>query len=144
MENLDLVNLLTTYQGRINRAKYWIAVAVFVVFAVIIFILNFLLAALGSVGWFLAILMFIVAYLAMAVLGAFVGIKRLHDRDKSGWWLVLFYGLPIAFNLLASWTGMTMIFSLISFAVSIWALVELGCLRGTVGPNQYGPDPLTT
>ena len=27
-------------------------------------------------------------------------------------------------------------------AVGIWALVELGCLRGTVGPNRHGPDPL--
>jgi uncharacterized membrane protein YhaH (DUF805 family) len=32
---------------------------------------------------------------------------------------------------------------LVSFAISIWALVELGFLRGTPGPNQYGPDPLT-
>jgi uncharacterized membrane protein YhaH (DUF805 family) len=24
----------------------------------------------------------------------------------------------------------------------IWALIWFGCLRGTVGPNQYGPDPL--
>jgi uncharacterized membrane protein YhaH (DUF805 family) len=24
----------------------------------------------------------------------------------------------------------------------VWALVEIGFLRGTVGPNQYGPDPL--
>ena len=31
---------------------------------------------------------------------------------------------------------------LVSFAITVWAFVELGCLRGTVGPNQYGPDPL--
>ena len=29
-----------------------------------------------------------------------------------------------------------------SFVISIWGLVELGFLRGTVGPNPYGPDPL--
>jgi hypothetical protein len=28
-------------------------------------------------------------------------------------------------------------------AIGIWAFVELGCLRGTVGYNQYGADPLT-
>jgi uncharacterized membrane protein YhaH (DUF805 family) len=27
-------------------------------------------------------------------------------------------------------------------AIVIWAFVELGCLPGTSGPNQYGPDPL--
>jgi uncharacterized membrane protein YhaH (DUF805 family) len=31
---------------------------------------------------------------------------------------------------------------LVSFAITVWAFVELGCLRGTVGPNRYGPDPL--
>ena len=30
----------------------------------------------------------------------------------------------------------------LSLALGIWALIWLGCLRGTVGPNQYGPDPL--
>ena len=35
-----------------------------------------------------------------------------------------------------------LIFSLASLAVSLWALVELGFLRGTAGPNRYGPDPL--
>jgi uncharacterized membrane protein YhaH (DUF805 family) len=32
--------------------------------------------------------------------------------------------------------------SLVAFAISIWGFVELGCLRGTDGPNTYGPDPL--
>jgi hypothetical protein len=31
---------------------------------------------------------------------------------------------------------------IIQLGIGIWALVELGCLRGTVGPNQHGPDPL--
>jgi uncharacterized membrane protein YhaH (DUF805 family) len=37
-----------------------------------------------------------------------------------------------------------MLFSLASLAISIWAFVELGCLRGTAGPNKYGPDPLAS
>jgi uncharacterized membrane protein YhaH (DUF805 family) len=28
------------------------------------------------------------------------------------------------------------------FAINIWALVELGCLRGTIGHNRYGADPV--
>src|SRR6266487_727368 len=32
----------------------------------------------------------------------------------------------------------------IGLAISVWAFVELGCLRGTPGPNRYGPDPLDT
>jgi uncharacterized membrane protein YhaH (DUF805 family) len=49
-----------------------------------------------------------------------ISIKRWHDRDKPGWW-ALMGCFPIV-----GW---------------VWALVEAGCLRGTVGPNHYGPDP---
>ena len=49
-----------------------------------------------------------------------VQIKRWHDRDKSGWWVLI---------------------NLIPLIGAIWAFVETGCLRGTVGPNAYGPDP---
>jgi uncharacterized membrane protein YhaH (DUF805 family) len=30
----------------------------------------------------------------------------------------------------------------VAFALYIWGFVEMGCLRGTVGPNRFGPDPL--
>lgn len=35
--------------------------------------------------------------------------------------------------------GFALLFA--GLVVGLWALVELGFLRGTVGPNQYGPDP---
>jgi uncharacterized membrane protein YhaH (DUF805 family) len=38
--------------------------------------------------------------------------------------------------------GIGLIFVVLWLALAIWALIWLGCLRGTVGPNQYGPDPL--
>jgi uncharacterized membrane protein YhaH (DUF805 family) len=47
--------------------------------------------------------------------------KRWHDRGKSGWWTLI---------------------GLIPVIGGIWILIELGILRGTNGPNQYGPDPL--
>jgi uncharacterized membrane protein YhaH (DUF805 family) len=86
------------------------------------------------------------------------GIKRLHDRNKSGFWLLFFLGLPGAFNLIndrldtmtEAATGAAQIVLVVagfvlgvaSIAIGIWMIVELGCLRGTVGPNRYGPDPL--
>ena len=50
-----------------------------------------------------------------------LSVKRFQDRDKSGWWVLI---------------------GLIPIIGWIWLLVELGFLRGTDGPNQYGPDPL--
>jgi len=75
-----------------------------------------------------------------------IGVKRLHDRDRSGWWIVLLYFGPMvleaAQNSTESGTLASILLGLGAFAVSIWALVELGFLRGTSGPNRFGPDPL--
>jgi uncharacterized membrane protein YhaH (DUF805 family) len=65
-----------------------------------------------------------------------VGIKRLHDRDKSGRWLLPMYLVPVIFYLAPIFTVAA------ASALIIWPLVEFGFLRGTQGPNTYGPDPL--
>jgi len=37
---------------------------------------------------------------------------------------------------------MMTVLRLVSLGLSLWGFVELYCLRGTTGANQYGPDPL--
>src|ERR1700730_7281164 len=85
-----------------------------------------------------------IIFIALFVSGFAIGIKRLHDRNKSGWWLLLFYLGPAILSVVrvglraaTGSGGLRIVFSLASLAVSIWALVELGCLRGTVGANKY-------
>jgi uncharacterized membrane protein YhaH (DUF805 family) len=76
--------------------------------------------------------------------------RRLHDRDKSAWWLVMFYLVPgvLGQSAEATWFGgasgtvLHHILVLASLALTIWGFVETGCLRGAAGPNTYGPDPL--
>ena len=92
--NVDILALLSTYQGRINRAKYWIAILCYLVIGAALAVLGFVLGMLGSLGGYLMILIAVVAYIAMIVSGIFVGIKRLHDRGKSGWWLLVFMLAP--------------------------------------------------
>ena len=145
---MDWTNLLFSYQGRINRAKFWLAVLVFVVAGIVAAILG---AISGSDA--LGQLLTGVVNLVCFVSGIFVAIKRLHDRDRSGWWLLLFYIAPsVLLTIGIIWaiaaivgnsSGSTgFLISLAGFAIGVWGFVELGCLRGTVGPNQYGPDPL--
>jgi uncharacterized membrane protein YhaH (DUF805 family) len=148
MQN-GIVGLLFSYQGRINRAKYWLALVIYAVIFIVLVALGFIMLGNGidaeglvagliskGIGFFLIAL---IVMIVMIVSGVFVGIKRLHDRDKSAWWMLVFYLLPAVLGGLAdvSW-----IFNIAGFAVSIWGLVELGFLRGTIGPNRYGPDPL--
>ncbi len=136
---MDLFQLLFGFSGRINRAKYWLAL--------VIYIAAMLIMAGIVIGAGMAMMFFIVAIIVYipAVISCFaVGIKRLHDRDKSGWWLLVFYVLPAVLGWLAETTGPYLVFELASFAFAIWGLVELGFLRGTAGANQYGPGPLTS
>ena len=155
MSGEDVVSLsdyLFSPHGRINRAKFWLygvvsAIIMMVVIAVMSLVwasqlydprggFSFPFRALVGVG---------VVYLLLLIVGIFVGIKRLHDRDKSGWWLVLFYLVPMVFGWISailSRNGIGALFALASLIVWIWTLVELGCLRGTAGPNRYGEDPL--
>ena len=74
-----------------------------------------------------------------------VAIKRLHDRDKVGWWAVPFVILPgllssAASDLVTPFAG-AVLYSC-SGLLLLWGFVELACLRGTPGPNKFGPDPL--
>jgi uncharacterized membrane protein YhaH (DUF805 family) len=157
----SLTALLFTYSGRINRAKYWLAIAIYLAVTVLLIAIGFIMAGntllalegdatedmvMGlvsrSIGFTLIVL---VVYIPMVISGFMVGIKRLHDRDKSGWWLLVFYVLPgVLSGVGDSLDTGGFLFGLASFAVSIWALVELGFLRGTAGPNRYGPDPLAS
>ena len=81
--------------------------------------------------------------------------KRLHDRNKGAIWLVWFIVLPAILNVarVAIWPmdlsagpqtthPAAIAMQLVAFGLSLWAFVELYCLRGTVGDNGYGPDPL--
>ena len=118
-----------------------------VAIAIVIFVLTATLggsdalmnySALGS-----GLLPFIVAFIPIAWIGLAVSAKRLHDRGKSAWWLLVFWLLPSTLDRVGDRIeGVGVIFMLASIALSIWGLVEMGFLRGTVGSNRYGPDPL--
>lgn len=131
--------LFFSFEGRINRLPFWIAslAAVFVLAFLIVLSL-----ALGGPSEETATVIFILAipgvWIALAL-----GAKRLHDRDKSAWWLLVFYVLPSALEEIGKDTGRAgIILILIALVLSLWALVELGFRRGTNGPNRYGADPL--
>ena len=137
---MDLVNLLYTYEGRINRAKWWLAVLVYVI---AVLILGVIAMALGIGG---AIVIYLAFYVAVAISGIMVGVKRLHDRNKSGWWMLFFYGVPFLAGMMQAVVGqdsaLGLLLGVVSLVIAVWMFIELGCLRGSIGPNQYGPDPL--
>jgi len=72
-------------------------------------------------------------------------IKRLHDRDRSAWWMLPFFTVPRLFDHFSDRlpdSYFMMIPGALMLALMIWGFVELYFLRGTKRTNRYGPDPL--
>ncbi|MEZ5961640.1 MAG: DUF805 domain-containing protein [Hyphomonadaceae bacterium] len=76
------------------------------------------------------------AILGLGLLAPTVSVlsRRLHDSGKSGWIAAAPIGLSILGGMLGPVGG------LLSLAALV-AMIVFGVLPGTVGPNQYGPDP---
>jgi len=115
MDNIDWKDFLFGFEGRINRAKFWIGLILIQVVVWIFFMLAVVTDA--SVMWGLSVLV----GLALIWPGVAISIKRWHDRGKSGWWIFIYF---------------------VPFIGWLWALIEPGFLPGTPGTNEYGPDPL--
>jgi uncharacterized membrane protein YhaH (DUF805 family) len=118
----SLGKFLFSFQGRISRYQLWVQfILPYFVLEVIVLVIDLLTGMYNvrtGVGLLSTIffLLMIWPYLAIQV-------KRCHDRDRSGWFLLI---------------------SLIPIVGAVWLFVELGCLRGSVGDNRFGPDPVET
>jgi uncharacterized membrane protein YhaH (DUF805 family) len=87
-------------------------------------------------------------------IGFALSVKRLHDRDRTGWWLVwqlLIILLAVILIVVAIvvpeeqrplWYALGGGAGVLAFVISVWLFVQIGFLRGTQGPNRFGPDPL--
>lgn len=115
------------FSGRSRRKEYWM-------FALFGFLVNVAITVLfgrtayTTMGWSVGINTQLNG-VGDAISGLFalvnfipslsVWVRRLHDIDRSAWWILLIF-LPIL-----GW----------------FALLVFACLDGTRGPNRYGPDP---
>ena len=136
--------------GRISRSQYWLR------YFVPVLVIGMILSAMQLVSEGFQVLSGLFQ-LAAAWPGISLLVKRIHDRNKSGWLVWVLYGpmiLAMLFSIaafIAIALGSSEIASLgiISgvlwiavLVVAIWFFVEFGCMRGTVGANQYGADPV--
>jgi uncharacterized membrane protein YhaH (DUF805 family) len=143
----DLLEFLFNATGRISRAKYWRSLIVLSIAGLFAAVLLFTAAGIAAP---LFIVMLVIIFIPWLMWGFVIHTERLHDRGKSAWWLLLFYGLPtllgwvakIALFAGALGAALHYVLALAAFALSIWGFIEIGCLPGTGGSNSYGPDPL--
>lgn len=140
---MDLQHVFASFDGRINRAKWWAG-------AIILLVIWFIVKSIFG-GSMLGSLILIIVTLALLYPAYAVCAKRFQDRDRPG--RTALYGLvPIVIaSFLETWgltgtlqglNGLGWICNLIYWGVGIWFLIDLGILKGTPGQNRYGGDPL--
>jgi uncharacterized membrane protein YhaH (DUF805 family) len=136
---------LFSFEGRIGRKVYWRTLSIYLLYGIVMgTCLGLAEPWLGGsllLYWGLLTALVFVPILVSAVAA---GVRRLHDSGKSGWWLVLFYGLPGALfgipgNANASDDTAGLCY-LLALPFLIWSIFTLGCQRGTIGANGYGGD----
>lgn len=151
------------FNGRSRRKEYWTWFLFVVVAWIILSILDSALGlggrtsvgpgavpggyayGAGVTGGVLATLFLLATFIP----GLAVSVRRLHDIDRSGWWLLLPlapYALGFAImlgSLAAGVPGLAMVGGLAFLAGVICAIVLLVwyCSAGTNGSNRFGPDP---
>ena len=122
--NTSLARDLFAFGGRICRQKFWLMQAVIslasISLAVCVGVISFLSGNLQTM---------VVGSIATLWIGGTwwmilaVSAKRWHDRGKSGWWSLIM---------------------LIPMVGPIWALIELGFLKGDYGYNRYGHEDVSS
>lgn len=112
--------LFFTSKGRLNRKSYiYRSIFLSLVLSVIQVVLTFAANTIGALELLFAVLL-LVSGLFGFVASIMMLERRLHDLDKSGWWMLLLC-VPL---------------------VNILFYIYILFFKGTEGPNQYGEDPL--
>ncbi|HEY2185115.1 MAG TPA: DUF805 domain-containing protein [Xanthobacteraceae bacterium] len=107
-------NNYVNFAGRAIRSEFWY----WTLFAALASIAGELIdLALFSSSTFSPVQTLV--NLALFLPGLAVSVRRLHDLDRTGWWILLVFTL-----------------------IGIIVLLAWYCMRGTVGPNRFGPDPM--
>jgi uncharacterized membrane protein YhaH (DUF805 family) len=98
------------FGGRASRSEYWY----WTLFSILASVVASIIDGILGLGFVSAI-----TGLALFLPGLAVSARRLHDIDRTFWWVLL------------AFTG-----------IGVLVLLYWDCLRGTLGPNRFGPDPL--
>ena len=167
---MDYTWFLFSFKGRINRAKLWLALLVIfcwmIFLGVLIVIAGSLFGGAGSFSFGVNDIFLVfdpATYRSLSKADLFplfakadrdaavrwvyfaTSIKRLHDRDKSGWWMIPFFVIPGLYNELADRLDLSyaaLPLGLAAFVLCIWGFVEMYCLKGSRKTNRFGPNPL--
>jgi len=179
------MSYLFSFKGRINRARLWLFLLIVITLEIVVALVaifglkwtHYMAAVqahaeagnpfapapmpipdpVSGTGWIavgmiaLVVVLYLIVWLALYT-------KRLHDRNKTAWWLVPYVLVPLALSafvmatgpwpyfFVGFWVGRFGIARALAYLaaslIGLWVLVELWFFRGTKGDNRFGHDPL--
>ncbi len=101
-----------TFDGRAPRSEYWWYALAYFILVLIVGVIDGALGTAGVLGLILG--------LALLIPTLAVSVRRFHDLDKSGWWVLIFF-IPI---------------------IGLIACLYFFTQKGTQGSNRFGSNPL--
>jgi uncharacterized membrane protein YhaH (DUF805 family) len=104
------VSKYVQFEGRASRSEYWY----WTLFSLLVSVAASIVDGISGTE-----AVSVIAGLALLLPGLAMSARRLHDIDRTFWWVLITFTI-----------------------VGALVLIYWACLRGTVGPNRFGPDPL--
>ena len=151
------------FTGRSRRKEYWMWILFLILANIVLSILDAVLGlggsattttssapgAMGAAGNLSGGLLSGVFSLAVLVPNITVAVRRLHDTDRSGWWILLpIVPLVLAFGGVFAGAAAASVSSMMFVGVAFLGVFITGllllvwyCTEGTRGPNRFGDDP---
>jgi uncharacterized membrane protein YhaH (DUF805 family) len=156
------------FSGRSRRKEYWMFVLGMVLFYTVLMFLMIAMmgsafisaaggveagegagAAAAGAGMMGAMLgggiigiVILLTWLLLLIPSIAVGVRRLHDIDRTGWWLMAGYG-PYILSIVLAMAGSDQLATIVNLLslVGFVVLLVFAVMPGTRGPNRFGPDP---
>jgi len=108
---LDVLKKYAVFSGRARRKEFWMFLLFNIIIAIVLGIIEGIIGSPGIIGMLYS--------LAVLIPSIAVSVRRLHDTDRTGWWVLI---------------------GLVPFIGFIVLLIFM-VFDGTPGENQYGPSP---
>ncbi len=136
------------FKGRARRKEFWMFTLIHVIVSVALSFLDQGLIRTGASLFGISTIYSLATFLPELA----VRVRRLHDTDRSGWWIFLLWTpqllsgialvalLPDSDGSSSDMWAVMVVAILLSLAGAITFLVFM-CLDGTRGRNRFGPDP---
>lgn len=138
---MTLEQKLFHFQGRIRRRDYWLCSILTTLFALCVAAVAVLGFGAGLEDENLSSGIWLIALWPNLALG----VKRLHDRGRSGWFCVPFLIVPGILQEVPARleVGAPVLFfvNVWVFVLLVWGLVEMGLRDSVPGTNRFGPSP---